>query len=149
MWFASFSFQSYRFLPQIFSRSIFGVQTILLSLFWWTDPFNITYCSCGLSRWLSGKESAYQAGDVGLIPGWGRSPGEGNGTHSSILAWRIPWTEISGGLQSMGLQRVGHNLVIKQQQQLLLLWYLQSDIKIVILALFLFCGCRGLLKLRH
>ena len=30
-------------------------------------------------------------------------------THSSILAWRIPWTEESGGLQSMGLQRVRHN----------------------------------------
>ena len=33
----------------------------------------------GLPRWLSGKESACQAGDVGLIPGSGRSPGEGNG----------------------------------------------------------------------
>ena len=32
-------------------------------------------------------------------------------THSSILAWGIPWTEKSGGLQSIGLQRVGHNLV--------------------------------------
>ena len=30
--------------------------------------------------------------------------------HSSILAWRIPWTEGPGGLQSMGSQRVGHNL---------------------------------------
>ena len=30
-------------------------------------------------------------------------------THSSILAWRIPWTEEPGGLQSMGLQRVGHD----------------------------------------
>ena len=30
-------------------------------------------------------------------------------THSSILAWRIPWTEQPGGLQSMGLQRVGHD----------------------------------------
>ena len=30
-------------------------------------------------------------------------------THSSILAWRIPWTEESGGLQSIGLQRVGHD----------------------------------------
>ena len=30
-------------------------------------------------------------------------------THSSILTWRIPWTEESGGLQSMGSQRVGHN----------------------------------------
>ena len=34
-------------------------------------------------------------------------------THSSIVAWRIPWTEKSGGLQSMGLQRVGYNLVTK------------------------------------
>ena len=37
--------------------------------------------------------------------------------HSSILAWRIPWTEEPGGLQSMRLQRVEHNLVTKQQQQ--------------------------------
>ena len=35
-------------------------------------------------------------------------------THSSILAWRIPWTEKPGGLQSMGPQRGGHNLVTKQ-----------------------------------
>ena len=35
--------------------------------------------------------------------------GEEMATHSSILAWRIPWTEKPGGLQSMGLQRVGHN----------------------------------------
>ena len=34
---------------------------------------------------------------------------EGTATHSSILAWRIPWTEEPGGLQSMGLQRVGHD----------------------------------------
>ena len=48
-----------------------------------------------------GKESAYNAGavgDVSLIPGWGRSPGEGNGNHSSILFWKIPWTEKPGGL---------------------------------------------------
>ena len=49
-----------------------------------------------------GKESAYKAGDLGLIPGSGRSPGDGNGNHSRILAWRIPWTEEPGGLQSMG-----------------------------------------------
>ena len=36
-------------------------------------------------------------------------------THSSIFAWRIPWTEEPGGLQSMGSHRVGHNLVTKQQ----------------------------------
>ena len=34
-------------------------------------------------------------------------------THSSILAWEISWTEESGGLQSMGLQRVGHDLMTK------------------------------------
>ena len=39
-------------------------------------------------------------------------------THSSILAWEIPWTEEPGGLQSMGSQRIRHNLVTKQQQQL-------------------------------
>ena len=36
-------------------------------------------------------------------------------THSSILAWEIPWTEETGGLQSMGSQRVGHDRVTKQQ----------------------------------
>jgi len=36
-------------------------------------------------------------------------PEKGMATHSSILAWRIPWTEEPGGLQSMGLQRVPHN----------------------------------------
>ena len=55
------------------------------------------------------KESASNAGDPGWIPGSGRSPGEGNGTHSSILAWRIPWTEKPGRLQSTGSQRVRHN----------------------------------------
>ena len=49
-----------------------------------------------------GKEFSCSAGDLGLIPGSGRSPGEGMATHSSILAWRIPWTEEPGRLQSMG-----------------------------------------------
>ena len=39
-------------------------------------------------------------GNAGLILGSGRSPGEGNGTHSSILAWEVPRTEELGGLQS-------------------------------------------------
>ena len=55
------------------------------------------------------KGSACNAEDLGLIPGSGRSPGGGNGTHSSMLAWKIPWTEEPDGLQSMGSQRVGHN----------------------------------------
>ena len=51
-----------------------------------------------------GKESAYYAGDLGLIPGSGRSLEKGLVTHASILAWRIPWTEEPGGLQSIVLQ---------------------------------------------
>ena len=60
----------------------------------------------GLPRWHSGKESTCQCRRCkGLIPGLGRSPGGGNGNHSSILAWEISWTEKPGGLQSMGSQR--------------------------------------------
>ena len=39
---------------------------------------------------------------------------KGMATHSSVLAWGIPWTEEPGGLQSMGWQRVGYDLVIEQ-----------------------------------
>ena len=53
--------------------------------------------------------SAYNAGDLSLIPGWGRSPGEGNGNPTQYFALRIPWTEEPGRLPSMGLQRVRHN----------------------------------------
>ena len=53
--------------------------------------------------------SACNAGDLGSIPGLGRSPEKEMATHSNILAWRIPWTEEPGGLQSMGSQRVGHD----------------------------------------
>ena len=42
-------------------------------------------------------------------------------THSSILAWKMPWTEESGRLQSVGLQRVGHNWVINTLSTLHLL----------------------------
>ena len=47
--------------------------------------------------------------DMSSVPGSGRSPGGGNNTLFHILAQRIPWTEEPGGLQSMGLQRLGHN----------------------------------------
>ena len=48
-------------------------------------------------------------GYLGSISGSGRSPGEGNNTHSSILAWRIPWTDKPDRVQSMGSQRIGHD----------------------------------------
>ena len=53
-----------------------------------------------------GKKSACNVGDLDLIPGLGRSPGEGN--DYPILAWRIPLTEEPGRLQSMGSQKVRH-----------------------------------------
>ena len=56
------------------------------------------YGFCGGS---GGKESACKLGDLGSIPQLGRSPGERNGTHSSALAWKIPWTEEPGRLQSL------------------------------------------------
>ena len=50
--------------------------------------------------------NAGDARDAGLIPGSRRSPGVGNGSHSSILAWKIPWTEEPAELQAIGLQRI-------------------------------------------
>ena len=59
------------------------------------------------------KNPSAIAGDVreaSLIPGLGTSPGGGNGNPLQYsLAWRIPWTEQPGGLQSRGSQRVGHD----------------------------------------
>ena len=48
--------------------------------------------------------------------GWEDPLEKGMSTHSSILAWRIAWTEEPGRLQSMGSQRVRHNLATEQQQ---------------------------------
>ena len=45
--------------------------------------------------------------------GWGDPMEKEMTTHSGILAWKIPWTEEAGGLQSMGLQRIEHDWVIK------------------------------------
>ena len=56
-----------------------------------------------------GKESACNTEDLGSIPGLGRSLEKGTATQTSILAWRIPWTEEPGRLQSMGLQRAEHD----------------------------------------
>ena len=60
-------------------------------------------------RHTVGKESDSNTGDPSSIPGWRRSLEKGMATHSSILAWRIPWTEEPGQLQSMESQRVRHN----------------------------------------
>ena len=57
----------------------------------------------------AGKESACDAGDLGLIPGLEDPLEEGMATHSSSLAWRIPMAQETGGLQPTGSRRVGHD----------------------------------------
>ena len=60
----------------------------------------------GLPGWLSGKESACQCRRHGFSPrGCEGALEKEMAIHSSILAWRMPWTEEPGGLQSMGLQK--------------------------------------------
>ena len=56
------------------------------------------------------KNLPANARDMGSIPRWGRSPGVGNDAHSSILVWKIPWTEEPGRLQPLGSHRVGEDL---------------------------------------
>ena len=60
--------------------------------------------------WSSlGNESACSAGDRVRSLGWEDPLEKEMATHSSILAWKISWTEEPGGLKSMGLQRVRHD----------------------------------------
>jgi len=70
----------------------------------------------GLPWWLSGKRICLQCRrcwSVGSIPRLEDLMEEEMATHSSILAWEMPWTEEPGGPQSMGSQRVRHILVTK------------------------------------
>ena len=64
----------------------------------------------GLPKWLRGKEFTCQCRRLGFNL-WVREDSleEEMATHSGILAWRIPWMEEPGGLQSMGSHRVGHD----------------------------------------
>jgi len=65
----------------------------------------------GLPSGSDGKASTHNVGDLGSIPASGRSPGEGNGNRSSILAWKIPWMEEPGrslvGYSSQGRKESG------------------------------------------
>ena len=55
------------------------------------------------------KQSACKAGDLGSVPGWEDTLGEGVAIHSSIIAWEVSWTEEPGGLQSIASQRVRYD----------------------------------------
>ena len=54
----------------------------------------------------NGEKSTCNAGDLGSIPGWEDPLEKGAATHSSILAWRIPWTEEPGRLQLWGCKEL-------------------------------------------
>ena len=74
-------------------------------------------CICitelGLPWWRSGKEFTCNAGDVGSIPGLGRSPAEGNGYPQQHSCWEIPQTEETG-YNPWGNKIAGYNLATKQ-----------------------------------
>ena len=74
----------------------------LLQIYFPKEVWLVIVCTSLIAQWVN-SQSVYacNAGDLGSIPWLGRSCEEGNG---SILAWRIPWTESPGGLQSMELQ---------------------------------------------
>ena len=55
------------------------------------------------------KKATFNAGDLGLTLVWEDTLEKEMATYSSILAWKIPWTEEPGGLQSMGSQRVRYD----------------------------------------
>ena len=80
------------------------------------------------------KNPSANAGDTGdtvSIPGWGRSPGEGNGNPFSILAREIPFSEEPGGLQSMGSQRVGCDQVcacVRAHTHVCVYWVIMENI---------------------
>ena len=70
----------------------------------WRRDRSPTPVFLGFPGGSAGKESACNVGELGSIPGLEDLLEKGKATHSSILAWRIPWT-----VQSMGLQRVGYD----------------------------------------
>ena len=67
------------------------------------------YIFCGFRGGLDGKASACNAGDLVRFLGREDPLEKEMAIHSSTLAWKIPWTEDLDKLQSMGLQRVGHD----------------------------------------
>ena len=67
------------------------------------NSYTITMC-LGFPGGSVVKNPPTNAGDAGSIPGLKRAPRVEVATHSSVLAWKIPWTEQHGGLQSMGSQ---------------------------------------------
>ena len=96
------------FSRQCLSKSIcFNFDEVSLSFFFFIVMFFGIGClyNWGFPGGSDGKESTWIAGNPGSIPGLGRSLEKRMDIHSSILAWRILWTEEPGGLQSMGVTK--------------------------------------------
>ena len=97
-----------------FDRTLYFWCKSLYLQFWKAISWYLFKCclsssSLGFPGASDGKESACNAGDMGLIPRSEDLLEKGIATHSSILAWRIPWAEEPGGLRSTSSQRVGHD----------------------------------------
>ena len=93
-------------------KNLYAIQETLVQflgqdIFWRSERLP-TPVFLGFPGGSDDKESACSVGDWVQSLGWEDPLEEGTATHSSILAWRIPYTEEPGGLQSMGSQRVGH-----------------------------------------
>ena len=67
------------------------------------------HVTVGFPWWSNGKEFICKEGDPSLIPNQKNTLEKGMTTHFSILAWTTPWTEDPGRLQSVWLQKVGHD----------------------------------------
>ena len=80
----------------------------------WTEGRCWNKGNCRFSDGSVVENLPINAGDAGLIPGSERSPGEGNGNPLQCSCLGNPWTEKLGGLQSMGSQRVRHNLATER-----------------------------------
>ena len=70
-----------------------------------------------MAQLVKNLPAAGESEDEGLIPGLGKSPEVEMATRSNMLAWKIPWTEEPGELQSMGLQRVRHDWAHTRMQE--------------------------------
>ena len=79
----------------------------------------VSNIAVGLPRWLSGKESACQAEDMGSIPGLGRSPGEENGNSLQYSCLGNPMDKEAWQFTVHRVTKVGHDLVTERQQQYL------------------------------
>ena len=101
-------FQSFRQSPTLIIPRLPDFDKRVLLTHWWPNFCQLQTDTCQEHLdFPGGKASAYNAGDLGSIPGLGRFPGEGMAT--GTLAWKIPWTEVPSRIQFMGSQRVGRD----------------------------------------